>query len=198
MINIEQHTTKARAYLFYNGYFLFMFGWGIDYKDNKLGVVRFGGHREKGESTVECVIREVREETSLHIDLFNNNIVYTLKNDMTIIEKTVEKEDYAPILVKIGDNSAYSVMYLAYGKGELKPDMETQGILLLRKEDITTICSRDITFSEYKDLGGKYILAKPLPDNGVLSPNIQLRFLSKLFLLEPNLMSKFMTLYPCL
>ena len=195
MIDIGKYTTKAGAYLFYNGYFLFMFGWGDNSKGNKLGVVRFGGHREKNETVVQCVTREIKEETSLDIEFYKNNCVYVEKSDVNDYDRIKGNQENSPILLRIGSDKKYSIMYLAYGKGELKPDMETQGILLLRKEDIVNICSHDITFGEYKELGGKYILAKPLPDNGILTPNIQLDFLNKLFLLEPELISNYTKTY---
>lgn len=86
-------------------------------------------------------------------------------------------------------------MYLAYGKGKLVPSMETQGILLLRKEDINLICSKDITFKEYKNNGGKYILANSFPDDAILIPHNQMRFLNKLFTLESELMTDYISSY---
>lgn len=195
MIDIEKNTTKSGAYIFYNGYYLFMFGWGIDHKDNRLGVVRFGGHREKDETAAQCAIREIKEEASLDIELYRNINTYIEKYNGNIYNKIIGSKSDNPILIRIGPDNNYSIMYLAYGKGELKPDTETQGILLLRKEDIANICSKDITFKEYKDMGGKYILASPLPDDGILSPNMQLHFLNKLFLMEPDLIADYTSKY---
>lgn len=195
MIDTEKYTATAGAYLFYNGYFLFMFGLKNNREGNKLGVVRFGGHRENDETAVQCVIREIKEETSLDLEFYNNKNVYIEKYDLNNYDKIIGDQENNPILLRIGSDNKYSIMYLAYGKGKLKPDMETQGILLLRKEDILNICSHEITFREYKELGGKYILAKPLPDNGILVPNMQLNFLNKLFLLEPDLISNYTEMY---
>ena len=60
MIDIELNTRTAGAYVFYDGYFVFMFGFGSNHPDNELGVVRFGGYREKDETVIECVTREVK------------------------------------------------------------------------------------------------------------------------------------------
>ena len=46
MLDLEKQTVTAGAYILYNGYFLFMFGFGSKKDTNELGVVRFGGHRE--------------------------------------------------------------------------------------------------------------------------------------------------------
>ncbi len=65
MVDIEINPRTAGAYVLYNGYFVFMFGFGSNHKDNELGVVRFGEHLEKGETAIECVTREVKEESSI-------------------------------------------------------------------------------------------------------------------------------------
>jgi len=67
MINLEKNTKAAGAYVLHNGYFPFMFGRSTHHKKNELGVVRFGGHREKNETAVQCAVREVQEEASLDV-----------------------------------------------------------------------------------------------------------------------------------
>ncbi len=192
MIDFETCARAAGAYVLYNGYFLFMFGFGTNHKDNELGVVRFGGHIEKGETAIQCVAREVKEESSLDVDFYNNKYIYIEKDNGRDYEKIKGDKDNNPILVIKWQDGSISLMYLAYGKGKLVPGMETQGILLLRKEDINLICSRDTTFKEYKDNGGKYILVNPLPEDAILVPHNQLRFLNKLFTLEADLMNDYM------
>ena len=144
-----------------------MFGFNAD--KTKLGVVRFGGHVEPGETAVECVIREVKEECSLDLEFFQTE----------------------PIFVRQGVDGKLSVMYLTYGKGELKPNMETQGILLMRREDIENICTKNMKFKDYKESGGKYILVVDLPEEHYLEPHVQLQFLNSLFASESELMKNF-------
>ena len=198
MLDIERYTIKAGAYVLYNGYFLFMVGFGAGHENNVLGVVRFGGHREVGESAAECAAREIKEEASLDIKFYDNHITYAIEDNLEITPKITCDEKQNPILIRTGKAGELSIMYLAYGFGDLNPDMETQGILLLRKEDIESICSGRVLLREYKENGGKVILAKPLPDGAVLSPNIQLRFLNKLFAVEPELMNDYMNVSPIL
>lgn len=195
MIDFETNARTAGAYVLNNGYFVFMFGFGTNHKDNELGVVRFGGHLEKGETAIQCVIREVKEESSLDIDFYDNKYIYIEKDNGKSYEKIKGKEDNNPILVIKWQDNNISIMYLAYGKGKLVPSMETQGILLLRKEDINLICSKDITFKEYKNNGGKYILANSFPDDAILIPHNQMRFLNKLFTLESELMTDYISSY---
>ena len=182
MIDIEKDTSKAGAYILYNGYFLFMFGFNED-KTN-LGVVRFGGKREIRETVIECVRREIKEESSLDIEFYQTDFTYLEDNG-----KIKLNEKCNPIFVRKGVDGKLSIMYLTYGKGVLKPRMETQGILLLRRTDIDNICTKNLTFKEYIETGGKYILSDILlPENYHLIPLVQLQFLNELFDFEPALM----------
>ena len=115
-----------------------------------------------------------------------------MKKDSGGCEKVEGYQENNPILVLEGQDGSLSVTYLAYGKGNLTPNMETQGILLLRKEDVGMICSGNTTFGAYKESGGKFILAKPLPEDCVFVPHVQLRFLNDLFTLESELMAAYM------
>lgn len=195
MIDFEINARTVGAYVLYDGYFLFMFGFGANHKDSELGVVRFGGHREKGETAIQCVTREVKEESSLDVAFYDNKHIYIEKENGRDYEKIKGNQDNNPILVIKWQDNSISIMYLAYGKGKLVPSMETQGILLLRKEDINLICSKDTTFKEYKDNGGKFILVNPLPEDAVLIPHNQLRFLNKLFTFESELMTNYIKSY---
>lgn len=192
MLDLELFTHTAGAYVYHNGYFLFMFGFGSNHPKNELGIVRFGGHREKGESAIQCVRREVEEEASLDVTFYNNEYTYVEKSDRQGYEKIQMHHQHKPILILRGENDKLSLMYLTYGHGTLTPKMETQGILFLRKEDIQRICARTTTFWEYKDSGGKFLLVDALPETAVLSPHTQIRFLNDLFSLEKNLMERYM------
>jgi len=189
MVNIDKRIYAAGAYVLYDGYFVFMFGLSPKHRNNELGVVRLGGHREKGESAVECAIREVREEASLAIDLYRNPCTYAEKKNEYV--KIKGPQEINPVLV-LKYRNKYSLMYLAHGNGVLRPAMETQGILLLRKEEIAMICPGNTTFGAYKKNGGKFILTRPLPEDATLVPHTQLRFLNTLFALESKMMADFM------
>jgi len=189
MIDIDNRTNTAGAYVLYDGYFVFMFGLSPRHRENELGVVRLGGHREKGESAVQCAIREVREEASLDIDLYRNPCTYIEKKNR--YQKMKGKKEINPILA-LKYKSKFSLMYLAHGSGALRPAMETQGILLLHRENIAMICGSKTTFGAYKSNGGKCILAQPLPEEATLVPHTQLHFLHALFDLESEMMAAFM------
>jgi len=196
MINIEEHTFAAGAYVLYKGYFLFMCGPGKNHAANELGVVRFGGHRENNESAPQCTAREVKEEASLDIAFFDNAVTYLVDGDICNFEKLHLDLAQNPVLAIRDKRGALSVVYLAYGVGELKPAMETQGILLLRREDVAALCAGEITLGGYRARGGKLLLARPLPDGAVLVPHLQLRFLDLLFAMEPTLMRDYINEAP--
>ena len=156
-----------------------------------------------GETVIECIQREIKEETSLNCDFFNTNIVYKLDEFSEGYKKIKHEEinvidsSKYPIFISNKKNGELSLMYLLHGIGELKADMETQGILFLRGEDIKEICTKKVTFSDYKNKGGKYLLTEKLgvideyPEDFILIPKTQLLFLNKLFDLEPELIKKF-------
>ncbi len=50
------------AFVLYQEKFAFMIG--PDKTDQKLGIVRFGGHIEAGEDALDCLAREILEEAS--------------------------------------------------------------------------------------------------------------------------------------
>ena len=121
MINIEKHARTAGAYVLYGGYFLFMVGHGKNHGKNELGVVRFGGHREKNETLMQCAAREVKEEASLDVAFYNSEAAYFYREDTDMYRRIRLNEAPSPVLAIRWMGGVLSVMYLAYGMGELKP-----------------------------------------------------------------------------
>lgn len=191
MFNVEADTETAGAYIFHEGYFIFAFGFGSNLNSHELGVIRIGGHREDGETVKDCVRRETKEETSLNCKIITSNISYHFdgKNYLTLNNS----HSNAPIFITERNNNKLSVMYLAQSDDAPTPSAETQGLLLLRQQDIKTICENKITFKDYINIGGKYILTDKLknitdyPSKFTLTPKAQIKFLNYLFELEPKL-----------
>jgi len=131
-MNIDKDTKTVGAYILYNGYF-FLVGYGKDKESGKLGAFRFDGHLEPNETLVECVKREVKKEASLNIELYSSPITYILQSTSSEYMKLEEKidKDCNPIFICPKINGKLSVMYFAYGIGEIIPSMETQEILSL-------------------------------------------------------------------
>ena len=154
-------------------------------------VVRFGGHREPGESPAQCALRELKEESSLDLILVDAPCTYWACEGNSVPEKVQCQSHPRPILVREGADRNLSVMYLAYGSGVLAPAMETQGVLLLTRENLRTICSGPVTLEACLQRGAAALLAKPLPASAPLCPAFQARFLDALFDREPECMERF-------
>ena len=203
MYNLEEQTKTAGAYIMYNGYLLFMFGFSNDKSSTDLGVVRFGGHKENNENVLSCVKREVKEETSLDSEFYLNNIVYSYKLKEDVFKKidsysiVTETSEILPMLLELKEDNSLSLMYLLKGFGKLEPSMETQGILLLRFKDLKDICTKQISFKDYIDNGGKYVVTKKLkkvennPKKYKLIPRAQLLFINKFLQVNPKLINYF-------
>ncbi|MBT2636896.1 NUDIX domain-containing protein [Bacillus sp. ISL-39] len=183
-----KHVRTSGAYIMYKG--LFPFQVGPTRKGDKLGVVRLGGHREKGESAQETAIREVFEESSMKIKLVNSPVTFFKKewNDTAI--KIQSSENIAPILVKGAGPTASTAMYLAYSNTAPVPSSETSGLLLLSREDISLICKQKITLEKFIEQGGKVMLSQKINLGLSLEPFPQLLFLAELFEKEASLIEQ--------
>jgi len=191
MENFELNIKAAGAYILYENYFVFMFGHGKNHSLNELGIVRFGGHLEKNETPIQCVLREVQEEASLDLTFLDNRITYLNENNISR-KLIIHRQSPNPIFVINNSDNEFSLMYLTYGKGTLIPKMETQGVIYLRKIDIEMICTKQTTLKEFKKNGGKFSLVKDLSEDSILIPHTQIIFLNDLFTLEKELMDKYM------
>lgn len=191
--DIDHNTVTAGAYLFYDGYFPFMVGYGRNKENGSLGAVRFGGHREHNEKPAECARREIREETSLDIDFYSSPITYIMQahSDNYVKAKDTTDKYLNPIFIKSDIEGKLSLMYFVYGHGKITPAMETQGILMLTSNDIKTICTEKITLKAFIKQGGRAIFAKELPGDYIIEPAIQLQFLNYLFINEPKIIKDF-------
>jgi hypothetical protein len=183
-----KHVRTSGAYIMYKG--IFPFQVGPTRKGDKLGVVRLGGHREKGESAEETAIREVFEESSMDIKLVTSPItLYKNKWNDTAI-KIQSSEEVAPILIKGSDPTSSTAMYLAYSNTAPVPSSETTGLLLLSRKDISLICKRKITLEKFIEQGGKAMFSQKIDLGLPLEPFPQLLFLAELFEKDASLMNQ--------
>jgi 8-oxo-dGTP pyrophosphatase MutT (NUDIX family) len=178
--------STAGAFVLYDGLFAFMVGHGAAHRDNELGIVRFGGHREGNETAEKCAIREVKEEATLDIEIFNSSVTYSENSER--IDCDIAPR---PVLIR-GESDRLSIMFLARARGTIKPNMETQGILLLREKNVRLICSGQITLREYLASGGAAVGVEKFSQDCVLVPHFQLLFLNKLLDCERKLMTDFL------
>lgn len=183
-----KHVRTSGAYTMYNG--LFPFQVGPTRKGDKLGVVRLGGHQEKGESAQETAIREVFEESSMEIKLVSSPITFFKREWNDTATKIQSKEGVAQILIKGSDPTASTAMYLACSNTAPVPSSETTGLLLLSREDISNICKQRITLEQFIEQGGKAMFSQKINFKLPLEPFPQLLFLAELFEEEASLMDQ--------
>jgi len=170
------------VYLKINGSFLFAFG--PNQYDGKLGIARFGGHIEEGESIVECVLREVMEETALQVTLISSPVTYKVDAwDSEVLVEGNEQMDIKPLL-RIGQN----VMFFAQSDSDPKLSGETKGIIFLSEYELIKICSNEISYGEFKSWGGRSISRSEYNNDFILHPLGQMRFLARLIQEQPDLL----------
>jgi NUDIX domain len=172
----------AGVYLNVNG--LFAFAFGPNQNEGKLGIARFGGHIEAGETIAECVLREVKEETSLDVTLIASPITYKIDEwDSKLLEVEDEQTNIKPIL-RIGQN----VMFFANSNKEPQLSSETKGIIFVNENELMKLCSSEITYGDFKACGGRSIVSSDYDEDFILQPLGQMRFLARLIQERPDIL----------
>lgn len=130
-----------------------------------------------------------KQESSLQIQPLAPRITYLSNWDYPEKElqevKWPHPSEHEPVPLLIvayqheGDTSL-SLMYLARAKGLPRPSSEVKGILLLKKEEIHSLCQEPTTLEQYLSRGGKAILKVDFDKQLLLEPFAQLRLLSKI------------------
>lgn len=202
---LSGRVVTAGAYVVWRGRYVFMVGFPGDATD-RLGVVRLGGHREGDEDAWRCAAREVLEESGLHLRPIPPPATYWIgpgQDERTMRSAPWEGDTSggaAPLLVGwrshvAGDGDdrdgggavRLSVTYVAEGLGDPHPAAETQGLLLLRPQDVTTVARGSVTLEALLDTGAEALLRAPLPTHLPLEPLTQLRALALLLDRHPSL-----------
>lgn len=173
-----------------NGLLAFMAG---PNQEGDLCVVRLGGHKENGETAIECMKREVKEDASISIIPVNSPITYRAESwdDKPRLMNQNFNGDLSPIIIKGDEEGPLSILYFAYSDEEPVPDSETHAILFLSLTDVDLICKESITIDDFLKSGGKALFQNELRRDVILKPGVHLRFLSMLNKRNPDLMSRF-------
>jgi hypothetical protein len=78
-------------------------------------------------------------------------------------------------------------MYLARANAIPVPTGESQGLILLRQEEVQRVAAGNVRFGEYCASGGRAVAREPFPETLVLEPFLQLRALALLLTMHPTL-----------
>jgi 8-oxo-dGTP pyrophosphatase MutT (NUDIX family) len=188
----------AGAYVVTGGRFVFAVGLPSGATD-RLGVARLGGHREHGETAWQCAAREVREEASLAARPLTPPATYWVgpPHDPAALaagpwapEEAGAPGEPAPLLVAWREEAGarrLSVTYLARAEGAPIPAAETQGLLLLRGEDVRRLARETLTLDGLLREGARAVLRDALDPRLPLAPLLQLRALAHLLQRHPAL-----------
>ncbi|MDF2700082.1 MAG: mismatch repair protein MutT [Haloplasmataceae bacterium] len=163
---------------------------GPDKTGEKLGIVRFGGHIEDGESLLQALNREIYEDCSISVNLINSPLSFYKKdwNDNELINVTKEINfEMQPFLLK-GDNNRLSALFLSKTDIEPIPSSETNGIIFLTKQNIIDICNKKITcLSEFIKMGGKLVQQNKIDINKEIYAGVHLNLVFDLLLAQNQL-----------
>lgn len=177
----------AGAYVSFNG--LYVFAIGIQPHNNRIPIIRLGGHREENETGWQCAAREVFEESCLKIKPLLPKATYicdweSLENEPQRIEWRYKNEqEHTPCLVVTYRHEkmvTLSLMYFAHADGIPVPSSEVKGLLLLQETEIHRLCKEPMTLRQYLDFGGKALLKDDFDTSLFLEPFAQLRLLSRI------------------
>jgi NUDIX domain len=193
-VTLADEVVTAGAYVVVGGRFVFMVGFPLPARD-RLGVVRLGGHREPGETAWACAAREVGEESGIMAHPLAPPATFWVGPDQDPAALAPgpwvgeAEETVPPLLVGWrleGGRRRLSATYLARGEGPPAPAAETQGLLLLRPDDVRRLVRERLSLAAFLRDGGQALLRAPLPTYLPLEPRLQLSALAVLLDRYPN------------
>lgn len=155
---------------------------GPDKFGEKLGIVRIGGHIEEKESYIEALEREIKEESSIKVNLVSTKNTYYKKdwNDGNYCEITDNISwNIRPLLV-VGDKTYSTAVFLSYAEEEPKPSSEAYGIIFLAENEIKDICSKKLRLRDFLAKGGKLIQQKEMDYDMEIYAGVHLKFFNDL------------------
>lgn len=185
----DRNVVTAGAFVWSQGRLVFMVG--PTRAGDKLGVVRLGGHREAGESTEACAVREVMEEAAMAIRLLPAPATYFAGSPAKLPGEPLPTIDWPgsprPVLVTERQDGGLAVLYLAVSDDPPVPSNESEGLLLPDRAWLERLTARRYTLAEYLAGGGQAVLRTQMEPGLVLEPSHQLRLFARLLAVHAGL-----------
>lgn len=168
------------SFILYQDTLAFMIG--PDNSGEKLGITRIGGHIEGNENLLQSLEREIKEEASIEVNLFNSSSIFYKRswddNNYSEISNDIVW-DIKPLII-VGDEHRLTAVFLSYTEEEPKPSSEACGIIFLKKTDIKDICSKKLSLKDFIDNGGKFVKQKEIDFDMEMYAGVHLTFLNRL------------------
>lgn len=186
---MEERVTTAGAYVIIDGHIPFAVG--PTPVGEALAVIRLGGHRERGESSLACAMRELWEEARLAIEPMQPPVTYLAQGVPPELTPTAWSGTVKPLLViQRAGAQRFNVMYLARSQGQPEPASETRGLLLLDRPAIAWFCTAELTLGQFLAAGGRAMLREEMAPDLPLRPGPQLLLLHRLLAMHPGLLPR--------
>ena len=160
-------------------------------------IYRLGGHIEPGETAWDCLVREVREESTLTAVPVEPRATLLVHRDaeeapLRVLDGAWPAEQgprpLALIAASDDPTAPLNVMFLARAEGRPRPSAEVQGLLLLQPEEVIALSRAPVSLAEFQRAGGQALLAEPLDDELPLAPFLQFRLLARILAERPELL----------
>jgi hypothetical protein len=168
------------SFILYQDTLAFMIG--PDNSGEKLGITRLGGHIEENESLLQSLEREIKEEASVEVNLFNSPCTFYKRSWDDSNYSEISNDivwDIKPLII-VGDKLRSTAVFLSYTKEEPKSSSEAYGIIFLKQTDIKDICSRKLSLKDFINKGGKFIQQKDINYDMEMYAGVHLTFLNRL------------------
>lgn len=181
------------SFILYQDTLTFMIG--PDNTGRKLGIMRLGGHIEENENLLQALEREIKEEGSVKVKLFDSPSAFYKRNweDIDYCEITNKlKWDIRPLIIT-GDKSRSTAVFLSYTEEEPKPSSEAYGLIFLKENDIRDICTKKLHLIDFLKNGGKLIQHKEIDYDMEMYAGVHLSFLNRLMEDDNNLVHRYFT-----
>jgi hypothetical protein len=181
------------SFILYQDTLTFMIG--PDNTGEKLGLMRLGGHIEEKESLLQALEREIKEEGSVKVKLFDSPSTFYKRNweDINYSEITNKlKWDIRPLIIT-GDKSRSTAVFLSHTEEKPKPSSEAYGLIFLKENDIRDICTKKLHLIDFLKNGGKLIQQKEIDYEMEMYAGVHLSFLNRLMEDDNNLVHKYFT-----
>ncbi|KYK37846.1 MAG: hypothetical protein AYK18_08905 [Theionarchaea archaeon DG-70] len=150
--------------------------WVVNGNKKEAGVVGVGGKLEQGETVLECVKRECKEEINCDVEILDSEVTYVVTSEYVnkfTLEEAEKPRPYYIILLKVKeqDRRSYTVVFSYEGEiyGQPEPK-DVSAVLLAQDSALRYLRSLPTTVKFMKEHSAQIVERIHLPDDLYLRP----------------------------